>query len=100
MGDDHIRGFLDEHIDGGNDERAWNLREYGCVDDSQILSAAYAKAAVENCSFVGIGADSIGAGGVVAPSFILYKFRELLGRIVLWAGQQLLFDQRAEAAIH
>lgn len=81
--EDGSGGLLRDHHDGHDDEGTGDLGEHGGVDDAEAAGAADLEVAVQHGHRVVVGADLVGARGVMSPGLLLDPLEQLLVRVVL-----------------
>src|SRR6476660_1688939 len=84
------------HQDGRNDKVAWNARENGSIDHTQVADAINAEVAVDHPVLV-LGLHCACPTGVVAPYIISDVLLQLVVGIEMAAGRFLLDDQIADS---
>src|SRR5262245_4094406 len=88
IGENHVGGLLADHVNRSNDEKPRNPREYGGIDNAQILGSVNPEITIEHRHRIVLSADLACARGVMAPGVVLYELREVFP----WAWRFLFSD--------
>src|SRR5262245_12884777 len=71
VGDDHVAGFLGDHVHGAQDEQPGDFGKHRGIDNAQTGDAAHPEPAVEYGGRIIVGADLARAAGVMTPGAVL-----------------------------
>src|SRR5579872_5203317 len=85
----NLAGLLADHVDRRHDEEAGDVREDRGVDDPQSARPVDTEGAVDHRHRVRPRPHLAGAGGMVAPGFVLDELPDLVPRPHLLAGDYL-----------
>jgi hypothetical protein len=92
LGKYNVRRFLRNHVDGADDKKTRNVREYRGVDNAQPLCAVDAKITANNAAVLA-RSDWAGAGGMVTPGRRAHKVLQFFIALQGATGLLLLSDQ-------